>query len=270
MERLTRFFAVLTRWGLSLCALVVVLIALYVSVGRELVPMVAEYRADVETKAQAALGMPISVGRLEGSWSGFAPVFVARDVMIGQGASAVRLDHVRAVPDLWASITAREVRLARLELDGLQLGLKEDKDGHWALQGLPVQDDKPFDPEQVLTQMQMIAQLSLFDSQITLQPYDQSPLTLTYVSLSLKTGSLHQRLDARMTLPDGQPLSLNVRSKVRAHEWRDGEAEAYLSLPQSDWSHWLPKSLTRDWKINTLKAGGEFWMTWGKGMLQTA
>lgn len=270
MERLTRFFAVLTRWGLSLCALVVVLIALYVSVGRELVPMVAEYRADVETKAQAALGMPISVGRLEGSWSGFAPVFVARDVMIGQGASAVRLDHVRAVPDLWASITAREVRLARLELDGLQLGLKEDKDGHWALQGLPVQDDKPFDPEQVLTQMQMIAQLSLFDSQITLQPYDQSPLTLTYVSLSLKTGSLHQRLDARMTLPDGQPLSMNVRSKVRAHEWRDGEAEAYLSLPQSDWSHWLPKSLTRDWKINTLKAGGEFWMTWGKGTLQTA
>ncbi|MFK3798623.1 YhdP family protein [Pseudomonas sp. NPDC088444] len=269
MERLTRFLAALTRWGLSLCALVLVLIALYVSVGRELVPMVAEYRADVELKAQQAVGMPVSIGKLEGTWSGFAPIFTARDVMVGQGAGTVRLDHVRAVPDLWASLKARQVRIARLELDGLQLGLKEDKDGHWALQGLPVQDDKPFDPQQTLTQMQMISQLSLFDSQITLQPYEQSPLTLTYVSMTLRTGRFHQRLDARLTLPDGQPLSLNVRSKMRAEAWRDAEAEAYLSLPQSDWAKWLPNSLTRDWKIKTFKAGGEFWLTWGKGNLQS-
>lgn len=270
MERLTRWLAALTRWGLSLCALVLVLIALYVSIGRQLAPMVAEYRADVESKAQAAVGMPVSIGRLEGSWSGFAPIFVARDVMVGQGSASVRLDHVRAVPDLWGSIKARQVRIARLELDGLQLGLKEDKDGHWALQGLPVQDDKPLDPEQVLTQMQMISTLSLFDSQITLQPYEQSPLTLTYASMTLKTGRFHQRLDARLTLPDGQPLSLNVRSRIRANAWRDAEAEAYLSLPQSEWSRWLPKSLTHDWKINNLKAGGEFWLTWDKGNLQSA
>jgi uncharacterized protein (TIGR02099 family) len=270
MERLTRFLAVMTRWGLSLCALVVVLVALYVSVGRQLVPMVAEYRADVEAKAQAALGMPVSIGRLEGSWSGFAPVFVARDVMIGTGGNAVRLDHVQATPDLLASLRSREVRLERLELDGLQLGLKEDQNGHWALQGLPVQPDQAFDPEKILNQMQVVSHLSLFDSQITLQPYDQSPLTLTYVSLTLKTGSLHQRLDARLNLPDGQPLSLNVRSKVTAHEWRDGEAQAYLSLPQSEWSKWLPKSLTRDWKIRSLKMGGEAWLTWGQGALQSA
>lgn len=270
MERLTRFIAALTRWGLSLCALVLVLIALYVSVGRQLAPMVAEYRAEVESKTQAAVGMPVSIGRLEGSWSGFAPIFVARDVMVGQGSASVRLDHVRAVPDLWGSIKARQVRIARLELDGLQLGFKEDKNGHWALQGLPVQDDKPFDPEQVLTQMQMISTLSLFDSQITLQPYEQSPLTLTYASMTLRTGRLHQRLDARVMLPDGQPLSLNVRSRIRASAWRDAEAEAYLSLPQSEWAKWLPKSVTCDWKIDSLKAGGEFWLTWGKGNLQSA
>ena len=270
MERLTRFLGTLTRWGLSLCALVLVLFALYVSVGREVAPMVAEYRVDVESKAQAALGMPLSIGRLEGSWTGFTPVFVARDVMVGEGANAVRLDHVRAVPDMWASLIARQVRIASLELDGLQFGLKEDQDGHWAVQGLPTRQDTPFDPEQVLTQIQMVSRLSLFDSQITLQPYDQAPLTLTYVSLSLMTGSLHQRLDARLTLPDGQPLSLNLRSKVRASAWRDGEAQAYLSLPQSDWSRWLPKSLTKDWNISSFKAGGEIWATWGEGRVQSA
>ncbi|MEB0026916.1 YhdP family protein [Pseudomonas sp. MH9.2] len=270
MERLTRFLAALTRWSLGVCALGLVLTALYVSLGRQLVPLVAEYRGEVETEARAALNMPLSIGSLEGRWHGFTPTLLAHDVMVGEGASALRLDNVRAVPDIWASLLAREVRIAHLEFNGLQLSLKEDKDGHWALQGLPVKGDKPFDPEQLLTQMQAVAELSLLDSQITFQPYEQAPSTLTYVSFSLRTGSSSQRLDARMTLPDGQPMALNLRSRVQAENWRDGEADVYLSLPQSDWARWLPASLTRQWTVSTLKAGGEFWLTWGKGTLQSA
>ncbi|WP_426113652.1 YhdP family protein [Pseudomonas sp. DSP3-2-2] len=270
MERLTRFFATLTRWGLMLCALVLVLAALYVSVGRQLTPLISEYRAEVESKARAALGMPLAIGRLEGSWSGFAPIFVAHDVMLGEGAATVRLDQIRAVPDLWASLLAREVRIAHLEVNGLQVSLKQDQDGRWALQGLPVSNDKPFDPQQVLTQMQMVSRLSLLNSQITLQPFGQAPLTLTYVNLSLATGSYHQRLDARLTLPDGQPVALNLRSRIQADKWQQGEADVYLSLPQSEWAQWLPKTLTREWKVSTLKAGGEFWLSWGKGTIQSA
>ncbi|MCI8209060.1 hypothetical protein AUC61_05865 [Pseudomonas sp. S25] len=270
MGRLTRFFSLLTRWGLSLCALVLVMAALYVSVGRELTPLIAGYRVEVQSKAQAAIGMPLAIGSLEGSWRGFSPVFVANDVMVGDGASAVRLDEVRAEPDLWASLLAWDVRLAHVEVNGLQLILKEDQDGHWALQGLPVQDDKPLDPEQILNQLQVVSRLSLLNSQVTLQPFEQAPLTLTYVNLSLATGSVHQRIDARLTLPDGQPLALNVRSRIQARQWQQGEADIYLSLPQSDWSKWLPKTLTRQWKVSTLKAGGEFWLSWGEGTVQSA
>lgn len=49
MGRLSRAVATLTRWSLSLCALILVLAALYVSLGRQLTPLVAEYRVDVET-----------------------------------------------------------------------------------------------------------------------------------------------------------------------------------------------------------------------------
>ena len=56
MERLTRILAALTRWGLGLCALVLVLMALYVSLGRELTPLVAEYRAEIEDQGQRGLG----------------------------------------------------------------------------------------------------------------------------------------------------------------------------------------------------------------------
>src|SRR5450830_1508342 len=270
MERLKRFFAALTRWGLGLCALLLVLAAVYVSLGRELTPLVAEYRAEIEAKAQAAVDMPLQIGRLEGRWSGFAPVLLAHDVMVGEGSSALRLDQVQVVPDIWASLMARDVRIAHLEVSGLQLSVKEDKDGHWALQGLPVQDDQPLDPEQLLKRMQSVQRVSLLDSQVTLQPFDQAPLTFTYVGLSLQTGTTRQRLDARLTLPDGQPLALSLRTQIRASAWKDAEVQAYLSLPQSDWATWIPARLTQQWKLTQFKAGGEFWLTWAKGTVQSA
>ncbi|KAI2675247.1 YhdP family protein [Pseudomonas sp. TNT3] len=269
MDRLTRILAVLTRWGLGLCALVLVLMALYVSLGRELTPLVAEYRAEVEDKAGAALGMPLHIGELEGNWSGFAPILLAHDVMVGEGANSLRLDQVRAVPDLWASLLAREVRIAHLELNGLKISLKEGEDGHWALEGLPVQQDQPLDPEQLLNRMQMVQQLSILDSQVTLQPLDHPPLTLTYVGVNLKTGASRQRIDARLTLPDGQPVALSLRTRIRASDWQNGEADAYVSLPQSDWSKWLPERLTRQWNFSEIKAGGELWFNWNKGALQS-
>ena len=270
MERLTRILAALTRWGLGLCALVLVLMALYVSLGRELAPLVAEYRTDIEDKATAALGMPLQIGELEGNWSGFAPILLAHDVMVGDGANALRLDRVRVVPDLWASLLAREVRIAHLELNGLKISVKEAQDGTWALEGLPVQNDQPLDPEQLFKRSQMIQQLSVLDSQVTVQPLDQAPMTFTYVGLNLKTGSSRQRLDARLTLPDGQPVAMSLRTRIRPSQLPNSSVEGYVSLPQSDWSKWLPERVTQQWNFSEIKAGGELWVNWNDGALQSA
>ncbi|MGY3173009.1 uncharacterized protein (TIGR02099 family) [Pseudomonas sp. TE12234] len=270
MERLTRILAALTRWGLGLCALALVLMALYVSLGRELAPLVAEYRGEVQARASDALGMPLQIGELEGNWSGFAPILSAHDVTVGEGANALHLDKVRAVPDLWASLLAREVRIAHLELNGLKISLKQGNDGQWALEGLPVKNDQPLDPEQLLNGLQMVQQLSVLDSQITLQPWGESPLSLTYVGLNLKTGAYRQRLDVRLTLPDGQPVAMSLRTRIQASQWKEGEADVYLSLPQSDWSKWLPESVSQQWNFSQIKAGGELWATWGQGTLQSA
>ncbi|BAQ78807.1 YhdP family protein [Pseudomonas sp. St29] len=269
MERLIRLFATLTRWGLGLCALLLVVIALYVSLGRELTPLVAEYQAEVEAKVQQAVGLPVQIGSLEGRWSGLSPILLAHDVTVGDGANALRLDQVSVAPDMLGSLLARDLRIGRLELSGLSLSLKEGADGQWQLQGLPMQQDQPMDPEQLLTRLQQVAELSLLDSQVTLLPQDHAPLALTYVGLNLRTGPSRQRLDLRLTLPDGQPLAVNLRTRIQAQAWRDAQAELYLSLPQSDWSRWLPARVTQQWKLSELKAGGELWLNWAKGGVQS-
>ncbi|WP_137974955.1 YhdP family protein [Pseudomonas sp. F(2018)] len=259
----------LLRWGLGLCALVLVLAALYVSLGRELVPLVAEYRDEVEAKAATALNMPLAIGSLEGGWRGLAPVLTAHDVLVGEGASAVRLDQVRLVPDVLASLLARAPRIANLQVEGLQLSLRQDAEGRWAVEGLPQrQPSKPLDPQKLIDGLGMLSKVSLLGSQLTFEPFEQPPQSLTYIDLTLRSGSVRQRLDGRLRLPDGQPLAFNLRVRLDPQDWRASSADAYLSLPQSDWATWLPKGLTRDWQLSRAQAGGEFWLEWAQGQVQ--
>ena len=242
----------LLRATLGLCALLLVLAALYVSLGRELVPLVAEYRDEVQARAQAAVGMPLSIGHLEGGWSGFDPILTAHDVQLGEGADVVRLDQVRVVPDMLASLLARQLRIANLQLEGLP-------------QREPAAAPQP---QKLIDALQMVAKVSLLGSQLTLEPRGREPLSLTYIDLTLRSGSVRQHLDGRLLLPDGQPLAFDLKVQLDSQDWRASKADAYLSLPQSDWAAWLPAGLTRDWHLDRAQAGGEFWLQWVAGQVQ--
>ena len=259
----------LLRATLGLCALLLVLAALYVSLGRELVPLVAEYRDEVQARAQAAVGMPLSIGHLEGGWSGFDPILTAHDVQLGEGADVVRLDQVRVVPDMLASLLARQPRIANLQLEGLQLSLRQAEDGRWTVEGLPQREPAAApQPQKLIDALQMVAKVSLLGSQLTLEPRGREPLSLTYIDLTLRSGSVRQHLDGRLLLPDGQPLAFDLKVQLDSQDWRASKADAYLSLPQSDWAAWLPAGLTRDWHLDRAQAGGEFWLQWVAGQVQ--
>ena len=106
------WLARLLRIGLTLCGLGLVLLALYVSLGRELTPLVAEYQTELEVRGQAALGMPLRIARLEGRWKGFAPILVAHDVSLGEADSSLRLEQVRVIPDVLGSLLSLQLKFA--------------------------------------------------------------------------------------------------------------------------------------------------------------
>lgn len=273
ISRLARLFAWLLRGSLSFAVLLLMLLALYVSVGRELTPLVAEYQGEIEARAQQALGMPVRIGRLSGGWQHFAPVLLVHDVSLGDQAGALHLEQVRVIPDVLGSLLAGQIILADLQVEGLRISLREGLDGQWSLEGVPAraQDDSAgFSPEAVLVGLQHVGWLSLLDSQITLQPQGQAPLSLTYVNLSLRSIGSRQRLDGRLVLPDGQPLAWRLRTRLHPSEWAKAEAELYLSAPMSDWARWLPASLTAGWQAEKLQVGGDFWLSWAKGAVQRA
>ncbi len=262
MSRLSAFFLGVLRRTLWLIAVGLMLVALYVSLGRQLVPLVAEYRLEVQEKAHELLAMPLSIGRLEGRWKGFAPRLLAHDVLLGEGGSAMRLDRLALEPDLAASLWSRKLHFKSLEVSGIHLSLVQDGEGQWRVEGFPEREQHPSNPLEGFAELQRLGRLSLLDSQVTLAAHGEAPLTLTYANLELRSLDERLQLSGGLILPDGQPLSLNVQARINHDDWRDSAARLYLQLPQSDWAAWLPEKLTANWKLERLQAGGELWLDW--------
>ncbi|QRY81547.1 TIGR02099 family protein [Pseudomonas sp. PDNC002] len=264
MERAGSLFATALRAVLGLLALGLVLLALYVSLGRQLVPLVAEYRDDLAQQASDQLGLPVTIGALEGHWHAFSPIIVVRDIQLGEGNDSLRLERVRLTPDILASLMARQPRIDSLELEGLHLTLREDEAGKWHADGLPNRNNDT-DPRKLIDMLLTPRRLSLMDSQLTVLPQQAKALSLNYVGMTLHSGS-RQRLEARFSLPGGEPVAARLETRLDRDDWAKSSAQLYLSLPQADWAQWLPAGLTGAWKLSQAKAGGEFWATIDKGV----
>lgn len=263
MNGLLALFGVLLRRGLALTAVALILLALYVSLGRQLVPLVAEYRLEVEGKVQQALGMPITIGRLEGRWQRLLPELIAHDVTLGEGAAALRLDRLSLLPDIAESLWQRDWRLLAVELTGVQLSLIEDADGSWRVDGLPQRTDgPPTDPQKLLADLDRLRRVTLHDSLVIVEAHGQAPLTLSYANLSLQAAANSVQLQGRVNLPDGKPLALKLDAQIDHQRWQNSDAKLYLNLPQSDWAAWLPSGLIPPIQIEQARAGGELWLHW--------
>ncbi|WP_455230241.1 YhdP family protein [Geopseudomonas aromaticivorans] len=258
----------------GLAALLLLLTALYVSLGRLLVPLVAEYRGELQGRASALLGQPLHIGALEGRWRGFAPQLELRDLQLEADGEVLHLDRLRLVPDVFASLRTRSLRIASLELTGLQLGLRQEADGSWRAKGLarPAEPRAPLDPARILALLLAPGQLALLDSRLSIETRTGELLGFNYVGLTLDNRHGAQRLDGRLLLPDGQPLSWQLQGELRPETWRQARAQLYLSLPQSEWGRWLVQllPLPGSWQLERLQAGGEVWLDWAGGRAQRA
>ena len=115
MAWLSRGLFWLLRLGLLLACLLLLLLALYVSLGRELAPLLAEYRDEVQQEVQSQLGMPLRIGRLEGSWRALGPLLVAHDVDLGEAGNSIHLDRLTLEPDVLTGLLERRLKVSLLE-----------------------------------------------------------------------------------------------------------------------------------------------------------
>ena len=262
----------LLRWGLWLVTALLIFAALYVSVGRQFTPLMAEYREEIQQQLQERLQQKIQIEQLKGGWSGFSPLLEARYVTLGDGADALQVEELQIQPDVIASLLARELRLKAVTLVGLQIHLQENQEGRWALQGLQLNDadDAVFQLNDFLGRLQQVARLSVLNSRIIIQAYDNEPLALNYAGFTLSRIGQQHRLDLRAVLPDGETLELSAQAQLLKHDWRKSTLTLYLKTPSSNLAQWLRRGSLSDWELATVKVGGELWLHAEQGQMRSA
>lgn len=262
----------LLRWGLLLLAVLLMLVALYVSIGRQFTPLVAEYREEIQQQLQQRLQQNIQIEQLTGGWRGFSPLLEARNVTIGEGADALQVETLHIQPDVIASLLSRELRLKALTLKGLQVHLHEKQTGQWVLQGLQLDgvEQAAFHLNDLLLRLQQVGQLSVLNSRVIIQAYEQEPLALTYAGFTLSRSGLEHRLDLRTVLPDGETLEMSAQGQLLEQDWRQSNLNLYLKTPSTNLARWIPAGAIPDWQLSTLRAGGELWVKALAGQMHSA
>lgn len=262
----------LLRWALWLLAGLLIFAALYVSIGRQFTPLMAEYRADIEQALQQRFQQDIQIEQLVGGWRGFSPLLEARYVTLGKGDRALQVERLQVQPDMLGSLLARELRLTAVTLDGLQIHIEQDQTGQWALQGVQIDtvEHAVFQLNDWLVKLQQVAKFNLLNSRIIIQGNGREPLALTYAGFTLSHIGQQHRLDLRAVLPDGETLELSAQGQLIDNDWQQSRLAVYLKTPSSNLANWLPEAYLQGWLLDSLKLSGEVWLQAEGGQLQQA
>lgn len=245
----------LTRLAIVASAVLAVLTALAIILLRYWVlPNVGQYHERIVASLSAAIGSPVTVGRIEGDWLGLRPRLSFADVRIlnEQRQPALVLPRIDGSVS-WMSLFAFELRLASLEIDRPELLIRRDAQGQVFIGGVALsrQGGDNDLADWLLRQSRMVARDALIiwvDEQ-----RDASPLVLQGVNLRIENLFSHHRFALRAVPPEELAAPLDVRGDFYGASFDDLGAwrgQVYARLDRTDvtaWRRWLdlPGELSR-------------------------
>lgn len=118
-------------WRLLLAVLV--LLALYAGIGRQLTQNISDYRSEIEQRLSEELGYPVTIAHVSARWQWLDPILEARGIVVSrpqppdatgdptQEAAVGSLRHLRIRLDSLTSLLRFRIVFANFEADGLEL-----------------------------------------------------------------------------------------------------------------------------------------------------
>jgi len=252
--------------GLLITVFVTVLLvmAVYVSLGRQLLPYVVNYRADIEARFTENLGLQVQIGALGGAWSGFNPILALERVLIfpSLGVSSdqvVQLDTLTLELDVWTSLLQRRWMLKSIDILNPEFALSEGAEGQWQLRGVALSSNTAMDVSQLLDLASRVGDLTLSNMRLSINRYDGRRAEFERSRLRLQNrGNLHH-LHLDVWQPDViGPLSLAAEFTGNTLESVSGQL--YLIVPDNDYSEILSGEYAQALNLSALAGNGELWM----------
>lgn len=235
------------------------------------IPEIDRYRPDIEQLASRSLGMPVHINAVGGHWQGLHPHFSLTGLTVTgpDGQTQLKLPEVRATLS-WRSLLFMDLRLARLELRGLEITARRDAQGVIYVAGIPVNiPGKASDfPDWLLRQHEVV----LMDGQILWQD-DRIKAPLLKVSrlnARMENSFGRHQIGIQGQLPTGLGDKLDLRADLRGRQVSDREewhGEIYMAVDNTQLETLV---LHAPWSQSFVQAGTgrvRAWIDLKKGQL---
>lgn len=267
-----RWLMLSLRVGASLLSvmalLLLVLLAIYASLGRWYMPHLAEQRDTIELYLQENIPVPVQFDTIEGDWRQLSPIVrlqgLETQVLVKDGEWHFHADDVIVEIDVIRSLLFRQPVLRDILIEGGAVSMHGER---MSLQGAGENPDVPSRAlSELLAAALNIGVIAISDSRVQLNLPDIEQSRSLVVSASLQRRDSFRRLQADLRFDGESPASLSLL--VEADQSITGSLnviELYGRWDNLQLDHWLGSV---DWgdDIRIARAiSGEVWGYWVPG-----
>jgi uncharacterized protein (TIGR02099 family) len=235
-----------TRFALELSSLLVIAGAVVLLTLRySILPNIERYHDQITIAASAAIGQPLTIGKIGADWDGLRPRLLLSDVRIldKQGKVALSLPRLENTV-AWTSLPTLELRFYSILIDSPDLSVRRDVQGHWFVAGIAL-DEQSADAKDSSDWMLHQSSVVIRNARITWQDELRAAPTLVLEQVDLSIDNRHWR--HRFAMRASAPARLASRLDVRGNfsgdsfaDMSDWRGVLYTQLDYADVLAWKP------------------------------
>lgn len=253
-------------------AVALVLVAAYVSAGRQFMPAVSGYASFLEEQILERSGIPVRVESLLGDFEGFNPILHVNGMtLLAAGEEAATeaplyLQQATVIVDIPQSIWQRTWVLEDFVVESLALNLDQLESGAWQMRGFSSDGGETIDLNSLYRSLQQVSQLSLRNVELNLHTFDGETLSLRNGLATISNRDDMLYLHANLTLA-GSSEQMALSFEASGNELTDMTGQLHIELPQSDYTELLHRQSLAELSVQELLGGGSFWVQFVRGEL---
>lgn len=252
---------------MTVLAVLVILLSVYILAGRYVMTHADSWTATVEERLGELTGMPVSVGALQGGWSGLGPSLTLNDLqlMTADGSPVLSLSRVSLSLDIPASLLNLQWMAGLIQVRDLDLTLHEQIDGNWRLAGLGSTGMLSVDDSfQLLTRL---GDVEVLDTRVRFAGLDQRALQFDDLALLFQSRGGRHRLQANAWLP-GDPRRVSLQAALDGRNPGELSGSVYARIPENDLELFTGLMKFGSLQVQELDAGMEVWADVRQSRLQ--
>lgn len=266
------------RQLLLLFVVALVLLAAYVSAGRQFMPAISRYAEFLENQIFEATGIGVSVNSLTGSFTGFNPVIQVNGLSLAvevdrqegeEPNNALHFERATIVVDIPRSIWQRQWVLEEFVIDSLELDIEQSETGAWQLSGVTPAGESPLDPNDLFQTFQRFSRLDLRNVVINVRTRSGEQFSFTNGLATIQNSSDDFFLHINTNL-EGNPQQLAASLEVSGNQLDAISGELHLNIPAANYSGLFIGQDMGLAGISRINGGGEFWVSLTGGEIAAA